>query len=316
MFIGGAITRYSSFEGQMPVKEGQTTNEIISDLTYFNLSVTDGGKTLNYNKHPYTMSYFNSKDTKWPLKRTYKQNFLFKDKVITLKSLDYIPLAKDSVEITERGKKMLNIVTIGQSGKVNNYISDGDTKSINGMIFSFNNPIDGSVQLTERNNNLYIDLPIEGQYMSMLGQQKGVVTDSLLLARQSGIIKANKSTILNHRTLYSLNGVNFIIPSSIFKGKRVYYSGDKTEPMDKNLLDVVQLEVESGNIKDTLFIKGGKGVTGYSETTQINGLVVSIGCGSKILFSDFSIRCDDFIVDRYPSSNNLSSYEIRITNIN
>lgn len=313
MFIGGAITRYSSFEGQMPIKEGQITNEIISDLTYFNLSVTDGDKSLNYNKHPYTMSYFNSKDTKWPLKRTYKQNFLFKDKVITLKSLDYIPLAKDSVEVTELGKKMLNIVSIEQKGRVNNYISEGGTKSIKGMIFSFNNPIDGSVQLTERNNNLYIELPVEGQFMSMLGQQKGVVTDSLLLARQSGTIKANESTKLNHRTLYSLNGVNFIIPNSIFKGKRVYYKGDKTEPMDKNLLDVVQIELESGNIKDTLFIKGGKGVTGYSETTQINGLHVSIGFGSKTLSTDFSIRCDDFILDRYPGSNNPSSYESKIT---
>src|SRR5690606_27739776 len=219
----------------------------------------------------------------------------------------------DSVEVTELGKKMLNIVSIGQRGRVNNYISGGDTKSINGMIFSFNNPIDGSVQLTERNNNLYIDLPVEGQYMSMLGQQKGVVTDSLLLARQSGTIKAKESTMLNHRTLYGVNGVNFIIPNSIFKGKRVYYKGDKTEPMDKNLLDVVQIELESGNIKDTLFIKGGKGVTGYSETTQINGLNVSIGFGSKILSTDFSIRCDDFILDRYPGSNNPSSYESKIT---
>ena len=32
MFLGGAITRYWAFEGQMPVKEGETSNEIISDL--------------------------------------------------------------------------------------------------------------------------------------------------------------------------------------------------------------------------------------------------------------------------------------------
>src|SRR5690554_5769822 len=32
MFIGGTVTRYMGFEGQMPIEEGQTTNEIISDL--------------------------------------------------------------------------------------------------------------------------------------------------------------------------------------------------------------------------------------------------------------------------------------------
>src|SRR5690606_25332483 len=98
MFIGGAITRYAGFEGQMPIKEGQATNEIISDLTYFKLAVTDGKKTLRYDKRPYMMSYFNAKDTEWPFKRTFTQNYRFDDKVISLKTLDYIPLAKDSVQ--------------------------------------------------------------------------------------------------------------------------------------------------------------------------------------------------------------------------
>jgi hypothetical protein len=60
MFIGGAITRYVSFEGQMPIKENETTNEIISDLTYFKLDVSDGKKTLSFDKYPYMMSYFNA----------------------------------------------------------------------------------------------------------------------------------------------------------------------------------------------------------------------------------------------------------------
>ena len=313
MFIDGAITRYTSFEGQMPIKENQTTNEIISDLTYFKLSVTDGNKTLNYNKHPYVMSHFNSKDTKWPLKRTYKQRFLFRDKVITLKSLDYIPLAKDSVQITELGKKMLNIVSIGQGGRVNNYISDGDIKSINGVVFSFNNPVIGSVQLKEKDNRVFINLPTDGQYMSMLGQQKGMVTNSILLTQQSGTIKANVPTILDHRTPYSVGNSNFIVPKSIFKGNKVYYKGDKNNPMDKTLLEAILLEVASGKERDTLIIKGGKGVTDYDKTIRINELNVSLGFGSKIISTDFYLRCDDFMLGRYPESNNPSSYESKVT---
>lgn len=313
MFIGGAITRYTSFEGQMPIKENQITNEIISDLTYFKLSISDGSKTLNYNKHPYVMSHFNSKDTKWPLRRTFKQRFLFKDKVVTLKSLDYIPLAKDSVRMTEFGEKMLNIVSIGQSGRVNNYISNGETKSIDGVVFSFNNPIKGSVQLKEENNRVFINLPTDGQYISMLGQQKGVVTDSTLLTQQSGIIKANVPTILDHRALYAAGNSNFIVPKTVFKANKVYYKGDKNNPMDKTLLDAIVLEVTSEDEKDTLIIKGGKGVTNFDKTIRINGLNVSLGFGSKIIRTDFYLRCDDFILERYPGSNNPSSYESKVT---
>tara|TARA_R110002124_G_scaffold5301_2_gene33261 strand:+ start:11067 stop:14297 length:3231 start_codon:yes stop_codon:yes gene_type:complete len=313
IFIGGTITRYSNFEGQMPIKEGQTTNKIISDLTYFKLSITDGDKTLKYNKRPYMMSHFNSADTKWPLKRTYKQNFLFRDKVITLKSLDYIPLAKDSIEATELGKKMLNIVSIGELGRVNNYISEGNTKTINGVVFSFNKPVKGSVQLKEKNGVVLLILPIDGHFMSMIGQEKGVVTDSVLLNRKSGTIQANTPTILDHRTLYTVDNFNFIIPNNIIKGNIVYNRGDKSNPADKNLLEAIQLEIKSGNKIDTLFVKGGKGVTGYDKTIKINGLNVSIGFGSKIIYTDFYIRCDDFILDRYPGSNNPSSYESKIT---
>ncbi|MEO9144833.1 MAG: cytochrome c biogenesis protein CcsA [Ginsengibacter sp.] len=313
MFIGGAITRYISFEGQMPIKEKQTTNEIISDLTYFKLNVTDGKKTLSYDKYPYMMSYFNAKDTRWPFKRTFKQDYKFDNKVISLKTLDYIPLAKDSVQTTESGKNMLNVVSIGQGGRENNYIPEGEIKNIDGTIFSFNTPAKGAVQLMEKDGVLMIAMPDDGQYMSMEGQRMGVVTDSALLAQHSGTIKANESDTLDHRALYTLNGTSFIIPGNAFKGKLIYYKGDKNNPMDKNLLGAIQVELNSGNESDTLLIKGGKGVTGFNETVKINGLNVSLGFGSKTLYTNFSLRCDDFLLDRYPGSNNPSSYESKIT---
>ncbi|CAN5387640.1 cytochrome c biogenesis protein CcsA [soil metagenome] len=313
MFIGGAITRYVSFEGQMPIKEKQTSNEIISDLTYFKMNITDGNKTLTYDKNPYMMSYFNSKETKWPFKRTFKQDYHFDNKIISLKTLDYIPLAKDSVQTTATGKSMLTIVSIEEAGRVNNYISEGEVKNIDGTIFSFNNIAQGAVQLMEKDGIITITLPTDGKYMSMQGQQKGVVTDAALLKQQSGDIKANEPGMLNHRAFYSLSNTNFIIPQNAFKGKLVYYTGDKNSPQDKNLLGAIQVVLNSGNEIDTLFIKGGKGVTGFNKTIQINGLNVSVGFGSKILYTDFSLRCDNFLLDRYPGSNNPSSYESKVT---
>lgn len=313
MFIGGAVTRYTGFEGQMPIEEGQTTNEIISDLTYFKLSVTDGNKTLQYDKHPYMMSHFNSKDTDWLLKRTFKQNYQFDNKVITLKTLDYIPLAKDTIQTTESGRKILNIVSIAEGIRKDNAIYEGEIKQINGIIFSYNNPATGSVQLVEKDDVFMLSLPNDGQYLSMEGQQTGVVVDAELLSRNSGSIKANEPVSLNHRTLYSFSNTSFVIPQKPFKGKTLYYSGDKNDPMDRNLLEVIQLELTSGGESDTLLIKGGKGVTRFDQTIRINGLNVSVGFGSKILHTDFYLRCDDFLLDRYPGSNNPSSYESRIT---
>ncbi|MBS1781101.1 MAG: cytochrome c biogenesis protein CcsA [Bacteroidetes bacterium] len=313
MFLGGAITRYWAFEGQMPIKEGETSNEVISDLTYIKVNINDGIKSITYDLHPYTMSYFNGENTRWPFKRNFKESYEFDNRVIKIKSLDYIPLAKDSIQKALSGQKILNIITTGRDGGENNYIFSGEIKTIGGILFSFNNPVLGTVHLIEKGDSIMINSPLAGRYMSMQGQQAGVVTDTALLAQQSGTIKANELTSLGFRTLYTINNTNFIIPNPAFAGKIVFYSGDKSNMMDKNLLSMVKLEISCGNEKDTVMVQGGKGVTGYSVKTTINKLAVAIGYGSKLIKTPFSVRCDDFKLDRYPGSNNASSYESRIT---
>lgn len=313
MFLGGAITRYWAFEGQMPIKEGETSNEIISDLTYIKININDGVKSITYDQDPYTMSYFNGKNTSRLLKRTFKKNYSLDDKVIKIKSLDYIPLAKDSIQKTTSGQRLLNIITTGQSGRENNYIFSGEIKTIGGIIFSFNNPVQGTVQLIEKGDSIVINSPVVVQYLSMQGQQAGVITDTALLAQHSGTIKANELNSLGFRTLYTINNTNFIIPNPAFAGKIVYYNGDKSNMADKNLLSMVKLEISSGNEKDTVMVAGGKGVTDYSVKTNINKLEVAVGYGSKLIKTPFSLRCNDFTLDRYPGSNNASSYESRVT---
>ena len=79
MFSGGAVTRYWAFEGQMHIKEGETTNEIISDLTYLKVNISDGVQSTTYDQHPYSMSFLNQKNTGWPFKRNFKKSYVFND---------------------------------------------------------------------------------------------------------------------------------------------------------------------------------------------------------------------------------------------
>lgn len=313
MFLGGAITRYWGFEGQMPIKEGETSKEIISDLTYIKVNINNGVNSITYDQHPYTMSYFNEKNTKWPFRRRFKESYRIDNKELKIKSIDYIPLAKDSIQKTVSGQKLLNIITTGQSGRENNYIIDGKSKTIGGILFSFNNPVQGAVQLIEKKDSILINSPIEMQYQSMKGQQLGVITDTALMTQHFGTIKANELNPLDFRTLYTINNTNFIIPNSSFTGKIVYYNGDKNNMADKNLLSIVKLEISSGNKKDTVIVQGGKGITAYSANTNINEMKVSVGYGSKLKETPFSLRCDDFKLDRYPGSNNPSSYESKVS---
>lgn len=313
IFLGGTITRYISFEGQMPIKKGETTNEIISDLTYFKVEISDGLKSLRYDKKPYSMSYFNSKDTKWPFKRTYEQDYAFDDKIISLKTLDYIPMAQDSIRVSESGKRMVEIVSMGAEGRVTDYIADGEIKNIGGTMISFNKPLEGSVQLLDAGGELIIVSPFEADYISMAGQQTGVVTDSALLAESAGKLEVNKPEKFKYLNLYTINNTSFIISKPPFNGEVVYYQGEKFTAEDKNKPGVIVVELTSGVDKDTLYVTGGRGLTSFTKNTTLNGLDVTVGFGSKIIETPFSIRCDDFIMETYPGSNNPSQYESELT---
>ena len=57
MLIGSAITRYYSSEGIMRIREGESSDKIISSKTYVQLNINDGDKDYYFDK-PYLFSVF------------------------------------------------------------------------------------------------------------------------------------------------------------------------------------------------------------------------------------------------------------------
>ena len=178
MFIGGTVTRYFSFEGQMPIQEGTLTNQIISDLTYIKVKADDGKKSVTYEPSPYMMSYLNKNGTAWPFKRQFTKRYTFANKSLQLRSVDFIPLAKDSIQKTTKGGRILTIITTGPTGRAYDYIQNGEVKTIGDIRFSYNNPIQGTIQLTENGSQILFSSPLPAQYLSIQEQQKGIITDT------------------------------------------------------------------------------------------------------------------------------------------
>ncbi len=56
LFIGGAITRYISYEGTMHIREGETSNEIVTSKNFFKIQIEEKGEVLNYKDIPFLMT--------------------------------------------------------------------------------------------------------------------------------------------------------------------------------------------------------------------------------------------------------------------
>lgn len=310
-FVGAAITHIFSEEGIMNIREGDTASEIISSQTYVKMNIFDQQRALAY-ESPYTMTYFNKKDASFPFKRQFKQKYQFNDRVITLTSLDYIMLAKDTI-IRGQGKETLELVTTGEGGRKSAYIQSGELKEISGVMFSFNNPIPGTVQIFSENDELTFKSPLEGEYVQMQGQAVGQVTDSATFNQGRGKVAVDSLQQLKLGTLYSIQNAQFVLPNPSFKAELKFVPGNKTNPDEQANANVVVMEYDDGEVKDTLILRGGQGSTSYSTRKPINGLQVSMGYGSKKIGIPFGIKLRDFQLDTYPGSSNPASYASEIS---
>ena len=84
ILIGAGITRYIGYEGLMLIKEGEVTNEFISETTYLNVVIDDGNQQKPTIHEPIMLSAWGSND--W----NYATQFL--EQEVDIKLVDYIPV--------------------------------------------------------------------------------------------------------------------------------------------------------------------------------------------------------------------------------
>jgi hypothetical protein len=96
IFIGGAITRYISFEGTMHIREGETSNEIVTDKNFLKVQIEEKGDVLNYKDIPYLMS---------PLHKDLEATYDFHGKEVKVVAKEYV----------QRKKTVFWLIRMGQN---------------------------------------------------------------------------------------------------------------------------------------------------------------------------------------------------------
>ncbi|WP_419870935.1 cytochrome c biogenesis protein CcsA [Chryseobacterium sp. CT-SW4] len=288
IFIGGAITRYISYEGTMHIREGQTSNEIITDKNFFKIQVEENGDVLNYQDIPYLMS---------PLHKDFNATYDFRGKKIVVTAKEYLQRKKDSLIADANGSEYLHLVSTGQTGRQNIYIKPGETKSINGTLVTFNRPIEGAVDFKVENGKIFIKTPVEASYMTMATQATGnTVKDEF--------------QPLALRSLYTINELKLVVPEGVKKGKLLAFEGDKKK--DQMVPDMLKVEVQGPKTKQLVELSVEKGNPNTFKQISIDGMNVMLGFGPKVYNTPFALKLDDFVMETYPGSSSPSAYESHV----
>ena len=294
ILLGAGITRYISYEGMMPLNEGETSDRFLSYKVYLQVDIDDN---IDQIKPPVRKELaLSAIELPYLTDNHFQITRELKGKKVNLKILDYIPNAKDSMLVDKLGVKHLKMVVSTPKGRRDLYLEDGKIVEIMGKRFAFNQMDEKSINIFEKNDSLYFLSPIGGTYMRMSDQKRFDIAKDSIIPFQLA-------------SLYQLDGLNFVVPQAPFKGKTIYVSGDKDTYQD----DLILMKVRSGNETKTVALYGGQYNENNPQIFQINGLNIRAKFGSVYRKLPFQIKLKDFQLEKYPGSQMPKSYASEVT---
>ena len=292
ILIGAFVTRYISYEGIMPIREGATENTFLSEKTYLT-TFLDG----EMNGEPRRRVVQEDLLLAPGAANEFTFNTDYNGQPVKLEVVDFIHGAEEGLVENPEGENYLKIVEAGGGNRHDHFLKEGEVSSIHNVLFSFNKPTPGAINITLSDGEYKIFSPYEGTFMTMADQSRGeVVQDS------------TQTLVL--RSLYNMAGMQFVIPDPVIKG---VYDVVPTEVKQQGQQDAVRVRISTNGESETVNLLGGKGIINDPKKVNLGGLEIYIRYGSKEFKLPFAIKLNDFIAEKYPGTEkSYSSFKSKV----
>lgn len=301
IIIGAGITRYYSFEGSVPIREGVTTDTMYTGEPHLQFKVLDPSKSpenerssLGYSQ-PNLMAETTSND--------FDINFDLEDKQVVFSYLEYIRNSEYKIyEGVQGGKDLLELVYILNGMTDTMCIESGTAERIGRSLVAFNAPeVKGAVSIISTENGGYqIYSPFTINRMRMRDQ----TIDSVVPGVVSDMYFAQMHYIQDAQVVFRSLKKNAV--------KRLEGRDNDTKLGDA--LKVAVKVIKDGDTTSTeRVLFGGPGRLSVPDRFQFAGLYINASYGSIPKKLPFKLRLDDFIMETYAGSQNPSGYKSEVT---
>ncbi|WP_201353597.1 cytochrome c biogenesis protein [Hydrogenimonas urashimensis] len=289
ILIGAAITRYVGYEGIMHIREGATSNELVTDRTFIQVDAAKEGKHLTYAK-PVLFSKIGS--------NRMKQSIRLDGDTLTIEVLRYIPDAVEKIVADAKGGAIITMMVASGDTPTQVTLKAGENYETPAFVIAFESDVQSAkpvIRIGFSDGKLVAKLPFALQYLKM---------DD----KSSGILERGDRE-LQTRYLYSGSGINFVIKEALPHAKVVIESAaEGRSPAMRRSLDVVELNVAMGDASKKVTLYGTKGEPGEEAHVRLKGWDVALSYGSRVIKLPFALKLVDFQLERYPGSMSPSSY--------
>lgn len=294
ILLGAFITRYISYEGMMPIREGAAENQIYSDKTFLTV-FADGEYKGEMKRRVFEKNLLFSPVTN----NDFTISGKFDETPFEVTYVNYIMGAKETIKPAANGTLYLKMVEAGSGGREEHFLKDGEVQNIHNVLFALNKPTAGAININTTGEKYTIQTPFEGEFMRMADQLKGTVT------------KDNVQPLMM-RSLYSIGDIRIVFPEPAIKGVVDYESSNDFKA--KTHHDALVVKVKADGQEKEVRLLGSKGSVGEPQTVKIGKIEYSLFYGSKAYVLPFKVKLNDFIATKYPGTEkSYSSFESKVT---
>ncbi|QNM87121.1 cytochrome c biogenesis protein CcsA [Polaribacter pectinis] len=290
ILIGAGITRYVSEGGIMRIREGASSNVIISSTNYLHIHLSDGKTSKSVRKQ---VNFSPISDNSFTI------NTDFNNEPITISYKNFVADAIPRiVDVEEGGKAMIEMIVSAGNGRETVFLERGEIEAVGEHQHKIGFEVDqkGVINITEKNGVLSVLSPRKLSVFEMATEKASV------------IVKDSLQT-LNLRTLYRDGDASFVPLSFHENGKIELVSGsEKPKDNDEIKDDALVVEVASKGVAKEQTILYREGFLPIEHHLEMNGLNVALSYGAEPIIIPFSIHLDDFQLERYPGSTSPSAY--------
>lgn len=294
ILLGASITRYSSYGGVMRIREGQSSNILISDKNYLTLKV-GAGDDIKVVQKP--INFSNLKNNDFRIETEYQGN----DVVVTYNEFIADAIA-EVVDGADGGKPLLELVITVGEGRNTIYLGKGEVQRISeDFTIGFNANQEGIVNIIEKDGAFTIDSPEPLDFFKMQTQE-------------AGKLEGTNNIPITLRTLYRSKDVSFVPLAYYQKGDfEIKSAAEKPKDNDAAKDDALIVNVKLNETTEKVNLLYRQGFIPIENNVTIDGVPIELSYGSQAIHLPFSIRLEDFQLERYPGSSSPSSYASEVT---
>jgi len=291
IIIGAGVTRYFGFEGSMHIREGESTNQVVSGTSYITLkAIANSSEVNSMTQVEFTPNTNNN----------YKKTLQVDGKEVTVENELFVAGASETIVPDANGNPILSLIySDGINQHIEFYITPNQKKEMPLASFGFETGEGSAKVVFNRTNN----------GLSMICADTVAVTS--MTGPTGEKLLPSVSYPVNENILYQMGQSGFVFKSYMAKATpALVQSPDQSQMGGMNAFTA---KISSGNEVRRVNVFEKDGEITDPATCTINGINLNISYGAVIRELPFSIFLRDFQLERYPGSMSPSSYASEIT---